>query len=761
MFRSLTLATGLYSAHCDQDGIFDDDANLHLLQLKAGSRHDSMNNHTGTHSWWRNGGCAADLSDPAICAFNTDTHMTHKFNSEKQGSHEMNRRGAQPLARTKDDSFTMDAFQCQFRREASMCGVAMKMGDHKIECSALPPDCHTYLYCTLDGEALTFDTFPKRLPSGLLITHSSSQVYCFDSPDGRSSVTIRSSYMWAYNHGNVAPNCKAASVDWLSAGRNEGSGSFSWLDGQVRVEKEIAVVDDDSLCGGPGSLGMSLADSLFSTTMSSMLCDRSNADQTPECENMPDPPPPLTPAASCEEHGCSYEAAQHVCSPLVEHDVKYNDCLTDVCGGCGVTDDKDRDMAEIGALDIAEEELDEPGPACVNAAGDCNHPETCQKSVKVSLDTITQNNLAGVGPDSGAEEIRFSKAALVDGTVIDLVLKAVGGNYKGKASANGKKGSFGVTNLKSDSDVELEFSFLNSDTQVPVVLDSVALSFYDLDEGKKGKSRTTLTSCEATNAVLTTNTELFVQQTGGCYAISSGAHGTKLNNPTAPDSLTQEQGARSVSFVYKSVSSVKVTMAMGKGYGWRNTFWSFEPSLSCLAGESGAGGDASDVGLPPLTEPVDMSVPSERTCPDFQFHGQCGVQSGRTFGGTQNFGSDRLGNCYDRCANQKNPAWNAISFQQITGIMYAGGPGCNSADSIANAAGCAIPTGRDSQTNGKCWCVTDCSESYGVDDGLWYTIICPPWKPWCNMAIWEACLVQKGETKQADGTPWNWQVNIA
>jgi len=498
---------------------------------------------------------------------------------------------------------------------------------------------------------------------------------------------------------------------------------------------------------------------LFSPAMASTICDRGNAGGVEECENVPEPPPLPTPEEACQENGCSFGTAQKVCAPLVQHDVKYNMCLKDVCTACGISDDGDADMAKIGADDVVEEELDEPGPACVDAGGDCNMPESCQKSVKVSLDTITQNNLAGAGPDSGPEEIRFSKAALVDGTVIDLVLKAVGGNYKGKASQNGKKGGFGVTNLKASNDVELEFSFVNSDTQDPVVLDSVALSFYDLDEGKKGKSRTTLTSCGATNAVLTTNTELSVQQPDGCYAISSSAHGTKLNNPTAPDSLTQEQGGRSVSFVYTSVSSVKVTMAQGKGYGQRNTFWSFEPSLSCLAGD--AASDASDVGLPPLTEPVDMSVASERTCPEFQFHGQCGIQSGRTFGGTQNFGSDKLGNCYDRCANQENPSWNAISFQQITGIMYAGGPGCNSADSIRNAAGCKIPTGRDSVTNGKCWCVTDCTESYGVDDGLWYTIICPPWKPWCNMAIWEACLAQKGETKQADGTPWNWQVNIA
>jgi len=479
---------------------------------------------------------------------------------------------------------------------------------------------------------------------------------------------------------------------------------------------------------------------LFSPAMASTICDRGNAGGVEECENVPEPPPLPTPEEACQENGCSFGTAQKVCAPLVQHDVKYNMCLKDVCTACGISDDGDADMAKIGADDVVEEELDEPGPACVDAGGDCNMPESCQKSVKVSLDTITQNNLAGAGPDSGPEEIRFSKAALVDGTVIDLVLKAVGGNYKGKASQNGKKGGFGVTNLKSGNDVELEFSFQNSDTQDPVELDSVSLSFYDLDEGKKGKSRTTLTACGATNAVLTTNTELTVQQPDGCFAISSSEHGSKLNNPSAPDSLTQEQGGRSVSFVYTSVSSVKVTMAIAKGYGLRNTFWSFEPSLSCLAG------DASDVGLP-LTEPVDMSVPSDRTCPQFQFHGKCGTQTGRPFGGIPK--GLTVGQCYDHCASQGNDGFNAISMQQKS-----------TAKAVTDGT---IPTGADSTIEGICYCVSDCSDSYGMPLvlGIYYTIICPPWQPWCNMAIWEQCLQRKQQTKQADGTPWTWQVNIA
>merc|ERR1719263_1781486 len=158
------------------------------------------------------------------------------------------------------------------------------------------------------------------------------------------------------------------------------------------------------------------------------------------------------------------------------------------------------------------------------------------------------NNLGGLGPDNGAEEIRFSNAAAVKGQVLDLIIKSTGTGYKAKSpKSNGKSksGAFGVINLKAKSNVDLEFSWVDSTTGDSVVLDQVAISFYDIDEGKKGKSRTTLTACGADNAVVTTNTELSVNTAGGCYAVSSTTHGTAADNPTSPSTLTPNQAARS------------------------------------------------------------------------------------------------------------------------------------------------------------------------------------------------------------------------
>jgi len=735
MFRLIVLTAGFIPlCQCSQNGmVFDDeDAALSLLQLKV-----DRGNTTAAHNWWRNGGCAADLADPLICAFNTDTHLSHRFAGGSTNEHRL---GAQPLARTTDDSISIDAFQCAFSRgRASVCGLAIQMGDHKIECEGLSPDCHSYLYCELDGEPLTFDTFPKLTSSGLLITKTSSQVYCFDSPDGRSSVSIRSNYMNAQHENMGGSDCRER-TQHQSFGRAQ-VGSTNWLDGQVRIEREIAVTGDQSLCGGPGSMHMPLADSLFGPESTSRLCDRTNADGAPDCENIPEPPPAPTAEEACSQGDCSFETAQRVCAPLEQHDFKYQGCLLDVCSGCDNSNDSDGDMEQIGADDVAEEALSEPGPECVDGGADCDMPGICRNAVKVSLDTVSQNNLAGAGPDAGTEEIRFTSAALVGDTVLDLVVKAVGGNYKGKASRNGKKGEFGVTSMKSGKDVELEFSFQDS-TGRAVVLDSVAMSFYDLDEGKKGKSRTTLTACDATNAILTTNTELTLQRPDGCFAVSSSQHGGKANNPVAPGSLTPEQGGRSVTLVYAGVSSVKVTLALSKGFGLRNTYWSFQPSLSCLAGE------ASDLPLK-LTEPVDMSLPSDRTCPQFVGLAQCqeGV-SGERFALLMGRGSHTIGSCAEEC-KRRDPNYNGMVIE-----MY---------DRFAPGGVATIPTGKDSNVDNHCQCVRGCGATQAHEIGVagsWkyytYTMFCPPWQPWCNMDIWDECLQQKLQTDQGDGTPWTW-----
>jgi len=264
--------------------------------------------------------------------------------------------------------------------------------------------------------------------------------------------------------------------------------------------------------------------------------------------------------------------------------VAYEDCLTDICATCG----DDTDPIAIAQNAILNEEEMNPGPCCLDATAECGLPsDTCTDSVKMNLFNQVSNNLGGLGPDDGEEQIKFSKAAAVKGQVLDLIIKSTGTGYKAKKpSANGKSktGAFGVINLKAKSEVDLEFSWVDSDTGASVVLDQVSITFYDIDEGKKGKSRTTLTACGADNAIVTTNTELTLNTVASCYAVSSSTHGTAADNPSSPSTLTAVQAARSATFVFSGVDKASIKYAIGKGFGARNVFFLVEPTVACFEG---------------------------------------------------------------------------------------------------------------------------------------------------------------------------------
>jgi len=381
-----------------------------------------------------------------------------------------------------------------------------------------------------------------------------------------------------------------------------------------------------------------------------------------------------------------------------------------VCSQC----ESEEELDAIAQDDVEDEEDSNPGPACVDEA-DCGLPsDTCADSVKLNTLTVSQNNFGGAGPDTGPEEIRYSNAAAVGGRVIDLVVKQVGGSYTGNSAKNGKKGSFGVVNLRHKKSVEVEFSFVDSTSGEPVTLDAVALSFFDLDEGKKGKSRTTITACDARNAILTTNTELAVARPNNCYAVSSTEHGNAANNPSSLTHLTPSQAGRSVTFDYARVSSIRVTLAISKGWGKRNTLWSFDPAVACLSGNDPA------MPLNPAA-PVDPNEPSEETCPEFtrgDGKGPDGSDRECSAGG-----QSTLSGCMDACK------------ENCGHVEYSG---------VAVGAGIAAINGKPND-NQNCYCEKETVTTNGNDKLL--NIFCPPWKPNCNLDNWRACkaaLVARG-----------------
>merc|ERR1711959_340937 len=111
---------------------------------------------------------------------------------------------------------------------------------------------------------------------------------------------------------------------------------------------------------------------------------------------------------------------------------------------------------------------------------------------------VTENNLGGVGPDTGAKEIRYTGVA----NGMDLVLTTdddyavnpkvnayeIDGDTKmlDGAGNNGINGKFGQVNVKGNTAVKLTFTLMESGSNIPADVapdQTVFFSVYDLDTG--------------------------------------------------------------------------------------------------------------------------------------------------------------------------------------------------------------------------------------------------------------------------------------
>jgi len=287
----------------------------------------------------------------------------------------------------------------------------------------------------------------------------------------------------------------------------------------------------------------------------------------------PPPAPPVPPAKTeCEKNGCSWTHSQQLCHSLQGNELLYNDCLFDFCLECD--DDAATQL-------VAEEEDEHPQPTCIQGAAECEPDEVCTEAVKMNTLSVTQNNLGGVGPDDGAEEIRYGNAAVVNGKTVDLVLTTDGTFKSSKPSKNGKSGAFGILNVKCGTSLSVTMKVVDSETGAPVVLDAVALTWFDLDEGKKQKGRATVTSCGSTGAIVSQNTELTSKREGDCQSFTSSVAGTGKDNPKSPHNLDSVQISRSVTLPFKGVSEFSSTLSLAKGFKGRNFMFAIEPSVAC------------------------------------------------------------------------------------------------------------------------------------------------------------------------------------
>merc|ERR1719265_1176419 len=149
---------------------------------------------------------------------------------------------------------------------------------------------------------------------------------------------------------------------------------------------------------------------------------------------------------------------------------------------------------------------------------------------------------------------------------------------------NGVKGSLGRLSMKTGQEVTFKLSLVDAETDTPVKVRSLSMTFLDLDEGKKGKGRCSVEVCSAEQFVLE-GSELAVSSSGGCSAATSTTQGTAKDNPSSVEGALVDDVAsrRVVSYVFgeddDGIYSFKLTA--GKGFGQRNFLFTMTPGAAC------------------------------------------------------------------------------------------------------------------------------------------------------------------------------------
>merc|ERR1711907_417166 len=158
---------------------------------------------------------------------------------------------------------------------------------------------------------------------------------------------------------------------------------------------------------------------------------------------------------------------------------------------------------------------------------------------------VTQNNLGGVGPDSGAEEIRYSNVA----NGMDLVL-TTDAPYKVNDVVKDYDGV--MMSGKGNTAVKLTFTLVEEGTNIPADVapdQTIFFSVYDLDTGKGTEYAQFTTDVDSWSVTETTTAKVRMVK-GKLYA-EAGRPGNDEDNPTDPLDMTQVQKDSAVWITYK------------------------------------------------------------------------------------------------------------------------------------------------------------------------------------------------------------------
>jgi hypothetical protein len=195
--------------------------------------------------------------------------------------------------------------------------------------------------------------------------------------------------------------------------------------------------------------------------------------------------------------------------------------------------------------------------------------------------SYTHDNLGGLGPDSGAQELRYGGVGSKDGSPFDLVITVASGSSYAKGSgANGCHSSQRYMRLAvaRGTTTAFDFALRDASTNALVSLPNFDVVVLDLDKQTDAIYETLAVTGHASYTV-DAATDLIV----GGNSSNPTLQGTvrNLDNPSDPSSLTTAQMRSAASFLMSGTASWQMTFGISAGSpsGARNAFIGGKSSL--------------------------------------------------------------------------------------------------------------------------------------------------------------------------------------
>lgn len=201
------------------------------------------------------------------------------------------------------------------------------------------------------------------------------------------------------------------------------------------------------------------------------------------------------------------------------------------------------------------------------------------KASKVNLGaaTLAPNNLGGLGPGSGASEMRFSGSpgTTSTGEAFDIVITNLDAYARG-TSNNEITGDFGKI-LVGSGTTTFKFSFVAPGTNTPVVMPEIHMAVFDLDGHPSGADTEAVSSKGYVGYVTDPNPNSVASRLPDGRTEFKGI--TSGSDPSSANLLTDAQRKSSIMFFYSEVSSFELSFGSNSAYQ-RGLLFAFESGLN-------------------------------------------------------------------------------------------------------------------------------------------------------------------------------------